>query len=282
MDICGEILDKVHKDDNQRNASIFGSVLCEFLSISDIDFNFVNCDGNLEKVLGLKDQYVYGSNYVSEFFDILKKHNYNMRQELKDAMRRLGNLEDQNKNSKLIKELLSSPVIDDISFDGKDEFSILSEQYGEFDFKLASEVFATNDKITHYIRANVLPRHCHNHAYFLSSVFDDYYAITALCRQYFGGEYYHSYTYDKKDNMIIDLCSNCIMDKESYYEMFEPHDISVVLNSEVEEELRLTNLKSNQPFYRLEVLRIALYKQYLDSIGYHGNLADAPFVKIKK
>lgn len=72
------------------------------------------------------------------------------------------------------------------------------------------------------------------------------------------------------------------MDKESYYEMFEPHDISVVLNSEVGEELRLTNLKSNQPFCRLEVLRIALYKQYLDSIGYHGNLADAPFVKIKK
>lgn len=266
----------------EENTSIFASVLCEFLSVIDTDINFVGSGSALDKVLSLKDKYVYDSNYVSEFFDILKKHNYNMRQELKDAMFNLGHLMEPNKNSKLIKTLLASPVIDDISFDGKDEFTILSEQYGKFDFELASEVFATNDKITNYIRDNVLPQHCHHHAYFLSSVFDDYYAITSLCKQYFGGEYYHSYTYDKKDNMIIDLCSNCIMDKESYYEMFEPHDISVVLNSEVEEELRLTNLKSNQPFYRLKILRIALYKQYLDSIGYHGNLADAPFVKIKK
>ena len=39
--------------------------------------------------------------------------------------------------------------------------------------------------------------------------------------------------------------------------------------------------KTEQPTDRCELLRIALYKQYLNSIGYKGNFENAPYVKTK-
>ena len=279
MDVCGKIFHTVEKKNIEYNNTIYDLILKEFLDIMDVSVNFYDCETSESKVRSLKAQYVYTSDYVEDFFGLLKKYNYNMKDELKDAMFCLAHLADPNRNKTVITKFLASPVIDDISFNGEDEFLIFSEEYGEFSFKLASTFFKDNERVTNYIRHEQLPNYCHSHAYFMSRVFKDYYAITSLCRYYFEGAYYHSYTYDKDNNVIFDLCYNSVMDKEKYYEVFQPKDISIILNSEVDKELNLTTSKTNQPVTRMELLRIALYKQYLDSIGYNGSLEEAPCAK---
>ena len=69
------------------------------------------------------------------------------------------------------------------------------------------------------------------------------------------------------------------MDKDKYYQLFQPQDISIIHNSSVQKELSLTRSKTQQPFDRCELLQIALYKQYLNSIGYEGSLDNAPSIK---
>jgi len=281
MDI-EKILQITHTKNIELNDKIFDIVLQEFLNRINTNINFNNCSTPTDKVLTLKEQYIYTSNYVKLFFEIIQKYNYNTKQEIKDAIFNLCHLKNPNKNKDIIKELLNSPIIDDISFNGKNEFVISSEQYGKFVVELASYYFKNNKKMSKYMKNNQLPNKCHNHAYFMSEVFNNFYAITSLCRYYFKGNYYHSYTYDKEKNSIIDLCYNSIIDKESYYKIFEPKDISVILNSNVSKELELTNKKTDQYPFRCPLMKIALYKQYLNSIGFDGILEDAPPVKVKK
>lgn len=281
MDI-EKILQATHTENIYINEKIFDNILQEILNKINFNFNFDNCSTSTDKVLKLKDAFIYTSDYVQLFFEILEKYNYNMKEEIKDALFNLCHLENPNKNKDIIKKLLNSPIIDDISFNGKNEFSIVSEQYGTLVVELASYYFKNNKQMNNYIKNKQLPNKCHNHAYFMSEVFNNYYAITSLCRYFFKGNYYHSYTFDKERNSIIDLCYNSIIDKESYYKIFEPKNLSVILNSDVEKELELTNKKTDQYIYRCPLVKIALYKQYLHSIGYEGKLEDAPQLKIKK
>lgn len=76
------------------------------------------------------------------------------------------------------------------------------------------------------------------------------------------------------------MCYNSIIDKDEYYNIFEPKELSIIQNRKVEEELRITNEKTNQNRDRCQLLKITLYKQYLESIGYEGRLEDAPSTKI--
>ncbi len=281
MDVCEDILNSGENRSIELNDEIFELVWQEFSK--NIGHIFPINEGSTpeEKVTDLKNQYIYTSEYSKLFFDILARHNYDMRHEIKEAMGNLGHLENPNNNKELIKKLLGSPIIDDISFNGKNKFIISSEQYGEFVFELASYYFRKNKRITDYMKKNCLPTMCHEHVYFMSKVFADLYAITSLCRAHFKDNYYHSYTYDKEKNVIVDLCYNGIVDKDLYYHIFQPQEISVILNSKVAEELALTDLKTDQDPYLHELLKITLYKQYLSNIGYQGDLETAPSTKTK-
>lgn len=281
MDEIEKILKQYEFDVHDINNREFKSILNEFTKIVNGDFHFVDCPTEGEKVIGLKNQFVYSSSFVNEFFEILRKHNYNMKQEIIDAMFALGQLADPNKNGDIIKRFLASPIIQDISFDGRGTYTIISEQYGEFIYRLASYVYKRNEKISEYIKINRLPNHCHNHAYFLAGVLRECYAITSLCASYFKQTYYHSYTWDKESNQITDLCCNGVMDKDMYYRLYDPQELSVVPNGNVWVELMHEARKTDQPDERWALLRIALYKQYLDSIGYKGSLQDGPSLRKK-
>ena len=282
MDVCGNILKATETKNAEYNDELYAQVLQEFLGgiTENITFNGTMTSGM--KVRKLKDQYIYTSKYVKTFFDILEKYNYNMKQEIKDAMFHLGNLKDPNKNEKLITKLLNSPVIDDISFNGKDKFTIFSDKYGKTDLELATSYFKDNQVVIDYIENTNLPRKCHQHTLFLSELFEDNYSITSLCRYYFRNGYYHSYSYDKENNKIIDLCFNGVVNKDEYYNIYEPKDISIIPNDEVDIELALTDTKSNQDPSRCGLLKIALYKEYLNFMGYEGTLEEAPYVKCLK
>ena len=280
-DTCEHILQKNEFRNIEYNESVFGLVLQEFLKASQLDFNFNNLDGvESSKVLAIKEQYIYTSKYVELFFKILELYGYNMRQEIKDALFRLCHLENPRKNKEEIKTSLKSPVIQDISFNGEDKFTIFSEKYGEYVAKLATKHFKDNSIMSEYLRTRELPRRCHNHPYFMSRVFPTFYSVTSLCKSYFKDNYYHSYAYDPSEDVVIDLCYNAVFSKGIFNSLYVPQVISTVRNSDVEKELAITNIKTDQPFDRCALLKIALFKQYLSAINYNGPLETAPSLKM--
>lgn len=279
MDMCTYILEQ-HNKSEKENEKIFNIVLKEFFDNIELKNNF-----DIEQLSTINQlellKLFYKHEYIDILFKILNEYNYNMVYEIKDAIFYLGNLKEPNKNKTVIKKLLNSPIIQDISFDGESKYTILSDKYGKFEFELAKYHFQKNNKISKYIENNILPNHCHENVFFLSNVIQDYYSITSLCSCWFKGDYYHSYTYNQCDDKIIDLCNNSIMDKNQYYKLFEPSELSIILNSNVWNEYVITKCKTEQPIKRCKLLQIALYKQYLNSIGYQGTLSSAP-TAIKK
>lgn len=274
MDMCNYILEQ-HNNAEKENERILNIVLKEFFDNIELKNNFdIEQLSIINKLEILK--LFYKHEYIDILFKILNKYNYNMTYEIKNAIFYLGNLKEPNKNKIVIKKLLDSPIIQDISFNGESKYTILSDKYGRFEFELAKHYFQRNTKISKYIENNILSNHCHENAFFLSSVLQKYYSITSLCSCWFKGDYYHSYTYNQYDGTIIDLCNNSIIDKNQYYKLFEPSELSIILNSNVWNEYIITKCKTEQPIRRCKLLQIALYKQYLNSIGYQGTLSDAP------
>lgn len=264
MDIYNQILDENELKYHKINDEIFKEVLTEFFEKVDSSYEIRSDMDYTDKFLVLLNEYIYHSNYIVPFYEILKKYHYNMKQEIKDAIFELGNLRKTSRNSKLIKKLLNSPVIQDISLKERKKYEIYSEKYGTFSFELASKYFRKNSELKDYISSTVLAQECHSHAYYMSKILKDYYAITSLCRYYFKGNYYHSYTYDKDSNLIFDLCSNAVFIKDEFDDLFETNEILVVKNKDLEEQLSIADFNSIQPESRRKLLRLALFKQSLN------------------
>ncbi len=209
-----------------------------------------------------------------------------MLNDIRCAVRRLGNLENPNVNKETVKILLNSPVIQDISFNELNQYTIVSDTCGKFSFDLAKEYFKNDESVLYYMENMSILRRCHDNTKHLTYLFPKFYAVTSLCKNYFDVDYYHSYTYDKESDKVIDLCSNSIMDKEDYYKLNLPDEVSFILNSDVDREYNLINNYKTTPtssYDLVPLMKVALYKQYLDSIGYYGELEKAPVIsKVKK
>lgn len=260
---CNKILTETEDWCNTINEERARAVINEFLQITRLKISFNPDDDQLKRLLLLKNKLGYNQVYRNLFFNILLKHGYNPKSEIIDAFNKLGRPKTPKQNYDLIQRLIRSPYIEDISFDGEGQFKIISPQYGIINFTLASYEFKNDSYLSNYIQNNRLIGRCHNHTIFLRAIFPAYHAITSLCPAYFGGKYHHSYTYDSNTNSIIDLCSNAIINKDDYDFIYEPDEISVVLNSNITAELKETKRKSNQPDERFALLKIALYKQHL-------------------
>lgn len=281
MDEIEAILQKYEFDVCDYNNAQYSKILDEILEVIEEPVTFSGCNTSGEKVRSLKSQYIYTSKYVSLFFEILRKYRYNFNFEIQDAMFELSYLDDPNRNKDVISKYLNSPVIQDICFDGKSVFKITSEKLGEFSFMLATSYYSHVTQVMNYIRSEKLPNHCHDHAYFLAGVSEckKAFAVTSLCGSYFNGTYYHSYMLDKEEGKVTDLCMKAVLDKDVYYRLYRPRELSVISNYDVLFEDIVTRRHTNQPDDRCHLLRIALYKQYLESIGYEGPIAEGPSLK---
>ncbi len=280
--IYEEMLSKKELKNCVRNEQISAKVLREILAYTNMNVSFSSkIDTYAQRLFELKYQRLYGSKYMDKLYRILAKYNYDMGKEIKDAMIYLSHLEDPSKNKEMIKTFLNSKVIQDITFDGTSTFTISSDTYGTFSFEPASYHFKDNEQITKYINNHKTRRECHANTLFLSAVLKDAYAITSLCPFEFGGTYHHSYTYDKTNNQVIDLARNTIMNKEEYDRLLKPQEVSIIPNDEVMNEALITMAKAG-PSKWCAIIKIALYKEYLNQIGYQGSLIDAPYVKQKK
>lgn len=258
---CSEILETIEYKTIDANERIAKLVIAETLSKTN---KHVALSGEyfIQKLNYLKKNYIYNSEHLESFFEIMERYGYNPKHEIINAVNRLGNLPNPKKNSELIHNLINSPYINDINYNGKG-FDIFSSQFGTINFTLASYRYKHNKNMVRYIKENPLPGRCHNHTLFIRAIFPYYYAVTALCPAPFTGKYYHSFSYDSANHSIIDLCSNAVFSLNQYEKLFEPDVISIVLNSNISEELKITKKKTNQPLERQALLKIALYKQLL-------------------
>lgn len=280
---CDDILRETEKIGEYENGLIAERIISEFLELIDEKIEFENSDDHpVTKLINLEKKFVYKSEYIELFFELLAKYGYNTKQEIIGAISSLGNLSNPANNSRTIRNLLNSPFIDDISYDGKGLFRITSNRYGITSVNLASHHFRKNDSIRNYVLNNPLPNRCHNHTLFLRAVMPAYTAVTSLCSSYFKGQYYHSYSIDENGEFVIDLCSNAVIDKETYDFIFETEEISKILNSDITTELKITGKNTNQPVERFALLKIALYKQLLTMEARKENPDSVPILSLTK
>lgn len=138
LDDCLEDLFKHYeKDGITANSKKAKAILEEYLAYTNENFTFIGNSLPINKVLALKNEYIYTSEDYQFFFELLEKYHYDMTNEIRDVIRTLGNLEDPNKNRETIETFLHSPIIQDITYNGKDKYIIESEKYGKFEFLLA-------------------------------------------------------------------------------------------------------------------------------------------------
>lgn len=254
--------------DNDKIASI---VIKEFEDFLGDKFNFVTDESNnhpefkltehIGQMLGVIDEYVYKSSYVNLFFSILERHGYRMKHEIKRAMMRLAELENPFRNEDLIFTLLECPIIDDISFNGRDSFTIYSEKCGSYSFHFASSYFKSDPAILDYMSRGGLRCRCHNHTEQIADLYPNFQSITSLCSNYFLGFYYHSYSFNPEDSKVIDLCSRLVMDESDYNRLYEPREISRINNDDLSDHYNEALNNTQQPDARKMILKIALYNQ---------------------
>lgn len=265
----------------EDNEQVFGLIMQELVKIiPNLESKYAeDVTQYSDKVLIFKNHFVYKTDLCEFFFDLLRKHNYNFYHEIKDAIYYLCFLDDPNDNKEVIRDFLNSPVIQDISF-SQGVFSIFSEQFGRTDVMLAAEYFRNDRAISKFLRTKELAQECNSNTKYLSRKLPTAYSITSLCPYFFMGDYYHSYTYDKDSGFIIDFTHNAVVARNDYYNIWRPRELSNVLNSELNDEIRFIDrnylLRENYG----GLLGIAIYKHYLQSIGYDGSLKDAPVIKL--
>ena len=107
-------------------------------------------------------------------------------------------------------------------------------------------------------RKEKLESRCHDHTYFLSIGLKDMYSITSLANHYFNHLYYHSYSYDKKEDRVVDLCSNAVFKKKDFDYLMEPREIIIIQNRDLPGILSEVERTTDQPKRRCEMLKIAL------------------------
>lgn len=224
---------------------------------NDTEFNGAE---NLCKMIALKYGSVVDSPYLDDFYSILVSYGYFFKHDIIASIQRLGNLPDPNHNKDLIRKLITSPFVDDVSFDGEN-FTIYSHVFGDITFSLIKSVFKDNSRLLKYMNENKMVGNCHINVEEVSRLFPEFYSITSLCRFYFLGSYYHSYSLDKVTNTIMDLNSNSLMDKEQFDKVYVPKELMCIKNSRISQIYRDVSSLTSQPEKRPIIFKIALYYQ---------------------
>lgn len=250
---------------------LFKQCLEEFFDITGIKYQ-ADTDDYITLYINIKRYFIYESEYVKLWFDILKKHNYTMKSEMRDVINQLTSLRFPNFNKSLIKKLLNSPVVDDISYE-KGMFTIESSEYGSIKVMLAKYILQDVRSVMKYMKKYDLSKRCHDSTYFLSNKFLDFHSIVSLCNHYFNHPYYHSYPYDPETDTVFDLTLKAVFESDTFYKIFEPKEIINVKNEDIPEMLRVVESNTKQPERRCHLLKIALPHQL-------ENLSDEEKIKI--
>ena len=182
----------------------------------------INSDDPIEKFNYLK--YLVSTcfkKYREVFYEVLSGTNYNMKCEMIDAMKLLGQQTNLKYASDVIEYLLEHPYIDAIETAGP-KIIVKSDYLGDQAFYSAREYLSDNLEARSVLIGDLTHR-CHQVSLELLNVLKDHYLTTSLVPYYFDGAFYHSYIKDK--NMTIDAVNHIVMPHEEYNKLFDQQEI---------------------------------------------------------
>lgn len=229
----------------------------------------------------LKNGLLYYPDYIKSFYEIATRFGYHEIGMIKDSIELLGILKNPNRNKDTIHRLLQLPVIDDISFDSKDTFSIFSERLGDFQFTLITEALKDNQELMEYLEKVPFANRCYSHTSILAGIFEDNYSEVSLCRDIFGSNFHHAYSVTPDRKTVIDLTFNGIFTMEDFKRLEEPHPFYSEQLEKLSYDIWYATENSGLSPDTEWLLQAALYRKYLDEIGYQGPMCEAPKVMQK-
>ncbi len=273
MSLCWKQFEKTDIISRQEEEKLFYKVWIECINKFGIQNKRELDSSKTEIFLSYLDIcHTNNNNNIKLIFDILTNYNFNLESEIYYIMANLAFLKNFKYNKNKLDKLLSSPIIDDISFNNG-IFTIYSQSCGDYSFGVASYFFKDNKAVIDYIKRNKnkLETRCHYNTEFLTEQYPNLYAVTTKCLSSFANyRYYHSYAYDESNDIVIDLCLNAIMNREDYERLQHPIIVSQIQGKDIDTEF--ANI--DKSFYDLSeidtrLLIIALYKEYM--LNQHKN-----------
>lgn len=205
------------------------------------------------------DSLVFDKCYQEYVLALLGNNHYYMKTFIKDLIKALGNAKSEDQREQIISQYLELMLIIDIKYNGVDEYTI-DTAYGRYSFKLADKVLK-DDYIVSYIREKDCRKICHGNATTILNDYPELYTICSQVRNYFVGSYYHSYSYIAEEDLVLDMCSNMLMKKSDFDDLFCTREILFMRNDELKSEyfkkIRVIKSKLGDE----SVLKCALYYQ---------------------
>ena len=247
----GEIFTSIIDDINKRLNTSF----MHTLTMPKIEVYEQNIAAGLFAI----DRLVFDEYYQEYIFVLLGNNHYYMKKSIKDFIKFLGNAKSQEERKIIIDRYQKLWLINNVKYNGVDEYTIQSA-YGDYSFVLADMVLA-DEEIVSYIRNEDHRKSCHENATNLLNHYGDLYTICSLVHNYFVGCYYHSYSYIKEKDSVLDICSNMLMKKSTFDDLYDTKEILFMRNDELR-KIYFDKIKSIKSELNDEsVLKCALYFQ---------------------
>ena len=139
--------------------------------------------------------------------------------------------------------------------------SLIHNRIQKFISDKTFEIFKNNKDVMKYINENETAGRCHMNVEALSSIFPKYYTISSLLESYYEGYYYHSYTYNQCENLVIDASSRIVCSKDDYDRLMCPQEIMRIKNSKLSKYFKKIDRYSRNTYEVSNVFGVALMMQ---------------------
>ena len=197
--------------------------------------------------------------YIQDYImDLLRNNHYYMKKFIKDLIKHLGYAKTEEERESIIDRYLKLWLINNIKYNGVDEYTIESS-YGDYSFILADKVIK-DDELISYISSGKHKNTCHENAVKMLDYYDAY-TVCSLVHSYFVDWYYHSYSYLEHKDMVLDICSNMLMKKSMFDDLYDTREILFMTNDDLRQLYFESVITTNSELEDVTILKSALYLQ---------------------
>ncbi len=184
---------------------------------------------------------------IALFYQLLEKYKYYFSPSLLLCFSDFCNATYAKTEEFLIEQYLNSPYILDIQ--KENSIYTIKSIFGDFEVQSSISYFAQRGylKLAKLAKTKEYSDCCHDSAFLVSQWMQDSSCCTALCRQPFVGQYYHSFCIH--DGYSIDLNYNCVLPKEQYFSLLQVQVLQEIPHEELENKLKKFSLASGKLFY---------------------------------
>lgn len=173
---------------------------------------------------------------ISFLYKLLETYHYNFFHTVLLCISDICNVTYEKTEEFLIQQYLQSPFLYDIQ--KIENYYTIDSILGKISFWKAPSYFESLDKfeLAKMASKKELSDYCHAATYEVCKALPESFACTALCKQAFVGEYYHSFTFYQ--NHCIDLNYNCVIPMNIYLTLIHAEIIQKIAHEELEKKLQ--------------------------------------------